>query len=153
MYFEERGYPNSCWSTLTLIEGKIIICKSLLTSNCLVFHLLQNSMYVQQKKETHSGLKPILSKGWYNIKHWQNRQTDDYWRDLITCKAALQRLYRKKRFTNNLELNDRIVILYVKTKQKKELTTLDWKIYSCFNRNQSICFIFIFVHSISWMLC
>ncbi len=32
------------------------------TSNCLVFHILQNSMYVQQKKETHSGLKLILSE-------------------------------------------------------------------------------------------
>ncbi len=35
---------------------------SLGTSNCLVFHILQNSMYVQQKKETHSGLKLILSE-------------------------------------------------------------------------------------------
>ncbi len=26
-------------------------------------------------------------------------------RNLISCKAALQRLYRKKRYTNNLELN------------------------------------------------
>ncbi len=35
---------------------------SLGTSNCLVFHILQNSMYVQQKKETHLGLKLILSE-------------------------------------------------------------------------------------------
>ncbi len=41
---------------------KKILCNSLGTSNCLVFHILQNSMYVQQKKETHSGLKLILSE-------------------------------------------------------------------------------------------
>ncbi len=41
---------------------KKILWKSLGTSNCLVFHILQNSMYVQQKKETHSGLKLILSE-------------------------------------------------------------------------------------------
>ncbi len=34
-----------------------ILCKSLRTRNCLVFHILQNIIYVQQKKETHSGLK------------------------------------------------------------------------------------------------
>ncbi len=28
-----------------------------------------------------------------------------YCRNLISCKAALQRLYREKRYTNNLELN------------------------------------------------
>ncbi len=28
-----------------------------------------------------------------------------YCRNLISCKAALQRLYRKKRYTNKLELN------------------------------------------------
>ncbi len=28
-----------------------------------------------------------------------------YCRNKISCKAALQRLYRKKRYTNNLELN------------------------------------------------
>ncbi len=39
-----------------------ILWNSLGTSNCLVFHILQNSMYVQQKKETHSGLKLILSE-------------------------------------------------------------------------------------------
>ncbi len=48
------------------------------TSNCLVFHVLQNSIYVQQKKETHSGLKQLLSKLWYKNKTlWQNWQTDD----------------------------------------------------------------------------
>ncbi len=36
--------------------------KSLWTSNCLVFHVPQNSIYVQQKTETHSGLKQILSE-------------------------------------------------------------------------------------------
>ncbi len=41
---------------------KKILWNSLGTSNCLVFHILQNSMYVQQKKETHSGLKLILSE-------------------------------------------------------------------------------------------
>ncbi len=41
---------------------KKILWNSLGTSNCLVFHILQNSMYVQQKKETHSGLKQILSE-------------------------------------------------------------------------------------------
>ncbi len=46
-----------------LIVGyKKILWNSLGTSNCLVFHILQNSMYVQQKKETHSGLKLILSE-------------------------------------------------------------------------------------------
>ncbi len=46
-----------------LIVGyKTILWNSLGTSNCLVFHILQNSMYVQQKKETHSGLKLILSE-------------------------------------------------------------------------------------------
>ncbi len=41
---------------------KKILWHSLGTNNCLVFHILQNSMYVQQKKETHSGLKLILSE-------------------------------------------------------------------------------------------
>ncbi len=41
---------------------KKILWNSLGTSNCLVFHILQNNMYVQQKKETHSGLKLILSE-------------------------------------------------------------------------------------------
>ncbi len=40
-YFEEGGKPNSCWSTLTLT-----VKETLWTSNCLVFHLLQNSIYV-----------------------------------------------------------------------------------------------------------
>ncbi len=37
----------------------------------------QNSIYVQQKKETHLGLKQLLSKWWYTNKTpWQNQQTD-----------------------------------------------------------------------------
>ncbi len=35
---------------------KNILQKSLWTGNSLVTHILQNSIYVQQKKETHSGL-------------------------------------------------------------------------------------------------
>ncbi len=55
-----------------LIVGyKKILWNSLGTSNCLVFHILQNSMYVQQKKETHSGL---INFEWVNdginIKHY-----------------------------------------------------------------------------------
>ncbi len=48
------------------------------TSYFLVSHLLQKSIYVQQKKETHSGLKLTWSKWRYKYKTlWQNRQTDD----------------------------------------------------------------------------
>ncbi len=65
----------SCWSTLTLIVGKI--WKSRRISDCLVFLVPQNSIYVQQKKETHLGLKQLLSKWWYTNKTpWQNQQTD-----------------------------------------------------------------------------
>ncbi len=35
---------------------------SVWTSNCLVTYILQNNFYVQQKKETHSGLKQLESE-------------------------------------------------------------------------------------------
>ncbi len=40
------------------------------TSNCLVFPVLQNSIYVQQKKETHSGLKLLCVNNGIQIKHY-----------------------------------------------------------------------------------
>ncbi len=45
------------------LDSRIILVNTMElmgTSNCLVFHILQNSMW--QKKETHSGLKLILSE-------------------------------------------------------------------------------------------
>ncbi len=36
--------------------------KALGTSNCLFTHVLQINFYVQQKKETHSGLKQLESE-------------------------------------------------------------------------------------------
>ncbi len=47
---------------LTLIEGKQLLWKSLWTSHCLVTNIIQNNIYVQLKKETHSGLKLNLSE-------------------------------------------------------------------------------------------
>ncbi len=54
-------YLDAARTRLEKTSAKIL-WNSLGTSNCLVFHILQNSMYVQQKKETHSGLKLILSE-------------------------------------------------------------------------------------------
>ncbi len=80
---------------------KKILWKSLWTSNCLVFHILQNSMYVQQKKETHSGLKLVegVNDG-INIKHY----------DIID-----------RQMTEFLFFN----VKTTKHKEKKNLTTLD----------------------------
>ncbi len=47
---------------------KKILWKTLSTSNCLVTNIIQNSIYVQQKNETHSGLKlNYFSKGVYSF--------------------------------------------------------------------------------------
>ncbi len=48
---EERGKPNICWSTLTDRRNQCVNVKN----NVEV-------IYVQQKKETHSGVKLILSE-------------------------------------------------------------------------------------------
>ncbi len=46
----------------------------------------------------------LIILSFYNINLFRN---------LISCEVALQRLYRKKRYTNNLELNSRIHYLYL----------------------------------------
>ncbi len=66
--------PNSCWSTLTLIVGKI--WKSPRTSKQFGFPC-SSKQYLRSVEERNSGLKLLLSKRWYKNKTpWQNRQTD-----------------------------------------------------------------------------
>ncbi len=81
--------------------------------DCLIFYVLQNSIYVQQKKETHSGLKLILNKWWYKIKHYD----------------------RIDRQTKNILF---LMLKQQNTMREKNYSTLDWKKYSCFNRNQPV---------------
>ncbi len=60
-YFEEQGKPNSCWSSVTSIFS--LLSKSTWTSNCLVFHILQNIFFcVQHKKEINTGLGQNVSE-------------------------------------------------------------------------------------------
>ncbi len=65
-----------------------------------------------------------------------------YCRNLISCKAALQRLYRKKRYTNKLELNwtSPSVVLSVKRWISKSYNHC-WKgfKYTKMLENQRIC--------------
>ncbi len=58
-------------------------------------------------------------------------------RNLISCEFALQRLYRKKRYTNNLELNWNSVSNSATLKKKDELHALSHRIckYSCTETN------------------
>ncbi len=69
-----------CSFIKTMIVGKIILIgysSTVGSANCLVFIVPQNSIYVQQKKKTHLGLKQLLGKWWSKNKTpWQNRQTD-----------------------------------------------------------------------------
>ncbi len=55
------------WVTKQLLvptgfDNRNKIWKSLGSSNYLVTHILQNNFYIQQKKETHSGLKQLESE-------------------------------------------------------------------------------------------
>ncbi len=91
-------FQCSCWSTLILIVGKKILWKSLWTSNCLVFHVLQNSIYVQQKKETHSGFFWV-SKWWYKNKTMkiENCHTMRIDRQMTTIPLTLIKQQNTKR--------------------------------------------------------
>jgi len=54
-YFEE---PNRRWTPLISVVGKEILWKSMGTINCLITSILQSILfYVQNKKETHTGLE------------------------------------------------------------------------------------------------
>ncbi len=56
LYFEECGKPNSCWFS-DLHSIFFFLSKSMWTSNCLVTHVLQNTLFcVQHKKEMNTGL-------------------------------------------------------------------------------------------------
>ncbi len=58
-YFKERGKPNRCWSSVIFF----LLSKSTWTSNCLVTHVLQNTLFcVQHKKEMNTGLGQHVSE-------------------------------------------------------------------------------------------
>ncbi len=60
---KEGGKPNSCWSSVTYTVFFLFLLKSMWTSNCLVFHLLQNTLFcVQHKKEMNTGLGQHVSE-------------------------------------------------------------------------------------------
>ncbi len=62
-YFEEGGKPHSFWSSVTYIVFFFFLSKSMWTSKCLVFHLLQNTLFcVQHKKEMNTGLGQHVSE-------------------------------------------------------------------------------------------
>jgi len=50
-YFKEGGKPHSFWSSVTCTVFFFFLSKSKWTSNCLVFHLLQNSLFCVQHKK------------------------------------------------------------------------------------------------------
>ncbi len=62
-YFKECGKPNSFWSSVTCIVFFLFLSKSMWTSNCLVTHVLQNTLFcVQHKKEMNPGLGQHVSE-------------------------------------------------------------------------------------------
>ncbi len=95
--------------------------------DCLIFHVLQNSIYVQQKKETHSCLKLTLSKLWYKYKHYD--RIDRQMTKFLFLMLKQQNTKREK-------------LLHL-TEKNYTVAIIGINLYS---------FIFIFVHSISWML-
>ncbi len=63
LYFKEGGKPNSFWSSVTYIVLFLFLSKSKWTSICLVFHLLQNTLFcVQHNKEMNTGLEQHVSE-------------------------------------------------------------------------------------------